>query len=254
MGFGDSYEELLLDEIHRKLKYNREDMLAGEEPGTLDSHPALANSFSALSCIELPKPDESFTKGFAEILYGRLSRREFSERELTLEELSNLLFYSFGVKGRREVYGNPDYPERMFPSTGGLQGIDCYFVTNRVRGLERGLYYYNPLKSRVELLKRGDFNRTLQNICCEQPFIEQGALTIVLTISLKRLGWKYGLRSYRYAHIDCGAVTQNLYLVAEGLDLNCCAIAGFIDDELNTLLGLEDIKEEFATLALTIGG
>lgn len=45
---------------------------------------------------------------------------------------------------------------------------------------------------------------------------------------------------------------QCLYLVATALGLNVCAIAGFRDDELNDLLGI-DGHREFATLVFAVG-
>jgi SagB-type dehydrogenase family enzyme len=52
--------------------------------------------------------------------------------------------------------------------------------------------------------------------------------------------------------IDTGYLGQNIYLVAEALGLGACAIAGFVDDALEQLLGV-DGKNEMILLLTAVG-
>ena len=52
--------------------------------------------------------------------------------------------------------------------------------------------------------------------------------------------------------MDVGFLGENLYLVAEALNLGACAISGFAQDAAEELLGV-DGKRELALLLLTIG-
>jgi SagB-type dehydrogenase family enzyme len=64
--------------------------------------------------------------------------------------------------------------------------------------------------------------------------------------------WRYGERGYRYLHLDAGHVCQNLYLSAETIDCGVCAIAAFLDDDMNELLDL-DGEQEFVIYIATVG-
>lgn len=53
---------------------------------------------------------------------------------------------------------------------------------------------------------------------------------------------KYGPRGYRLALFDVGHVSQNLNLCATALGLEVCAIAGFVDEAINSVLGLDGLQ------------
>ena len=74
----------------------------------------------------------------------------------------------------------------------------------------------------------------------------------MLTGYYDRLRWKYGERAYRYMCMDTGFLAENLYLAAEAMGLGACAIAGFIDDAVEKLLGV-DGKSEVVLLLATVG-
>ena len=64
---------------------------------------------------------------------------------------------------------------------------------------------------------------------------------------------KYSLRGYRFGLLDVGHVSQNLYLVASALGLQVCATAGFIDDVLDSALGLDGL-DVASMLMVLVGG
>jgi len=53
--------------------------------------------------------------------------------------------------------------------------------------------------------------------------------------------------------MDTGFVGQNIYLVATALNLGTCAVAGFLDDEINNILRICDDNNEFVALIMTVG-
>ncbi len=85
-----------------------------------------------------------------------------------------------------------------------------------------------------------------------QPYIATAAAVFVITGYYARVNWKYGARAFRYMCMDVGFAGENLYLVAEALGLGACAVAGFIDDALERLLGI-DSHDEIPMLLLTVG-
>ena len=64
--------------------------------------------------------------------------------------------------------------------------------------------------------------------------------------------YKYGNRGFRYLHLDAGHLCQNLYLATAAIQSGTCAVGGFLDDKVNTLLDL-DGEEQFITYMATVG-
>jgi SagB-type dehydrogenase family enzyme len=76
-----------------------------------------------------------------------------------------------------------------------------------------------------------------------QPVIHQASFVIAMTALSARNMFKYGERGYRYMLFDAGHLAENLYLTANALSLGCTTIAGFVDDRLNELIGVDGVNE-----------
>ncbi|MDQ4131332.1 MAG: nitroreductase family protein, partial [Actinomycetota bacterium] len=61
---------------------------------------------------------------------------------------------------------------------------------------------------------------------------------------------KYGERAYRFTLLECGHLAQNLLLVGGALGLGTLPVGGFLDDDLNTYLGLDGRRESVLYLVL----
>ena len=198
--------------------------------------------------IQLPKPLDRTGVDILECIRRRRSRRRYSREPLSLVEVSTLLYYSVGVTGRAWWGG----PKRVYPSAGALQPVEAYLVASRVEGLEQGIYHYNPGDHSLEVLRRGEYGRMLEDIALGQEHVGEAAANIVLTMVYRRTASKYGLRSYRYAHLDTGFAAQNIYLVAEALNLATVAVGAFYDEDLCKLLDI-DCEEEIPALIFPVG-
>lgn len=201
--------------------------------------------------LSLPAPDESELSVTAAIA-GRRSRRDYSGDPLSAAQLSSLLHHGAGTTGYVRGYGYRRWPLRSFPSSGGLQVPEVYVAVRDVVGIEPGLYHYQPFEHALELLQSGDKSAFLTAIGIGQPYIGDAAAVFVITGYYARANWKYGERSFRYMCMDVGFLAENMQLVAEALGLGACAIAGFIDDALERMLGV-DPHDEIPLLMLTVG-
>ncbi len=198
--------------------------------------------------VRLPSPPGSIGMDLLQAIRARRSRREFSHESLDLAELSTILYYSLGITGRAWWGG----PKRAYPSAGALQPVEAYVYADRVKGVEKGLYHYNPGEHSLETLFLGDYAESLYRISLEQEHVRNAACVIILTAVYRRTASKYSHRSYRYAHWDVGFAGQNIYLVVEGLGLATTAVGAFYDEDLCEFIGI-DCKEEFPMLLFPIG-
>lgn len=205
-------------------------------------------SYEGSECRRLPGPRRDPGLGVFEAIRSRRSRREYSGEPLTLQEASDILYYSVGVTGRAWWGG----PKRSYPSAGALQPVEAYPVVRLVEGLEPGVYHYNPGRHCLEILRRGDYSRRLASIALGQDHVAEASMVVVLTAVYHRTGSKYGHRSYRYMHWDVGFAGENIYLVVESLGLATVAVGAFYDDLVCDLLGV-DCDVEVPMLLFPIG-
>jgi SagB-type dehydrogenase family enzyme len=204
--------------------------------------------------LTLPEPrplDASLTSALSQ----RRSRRTFSGASIALADLATFLGHAAGVTGRTPAYGFTQLPQRPFPSSGGLGSPELYVCVHRVDNLPPGVYRYAPTKHALEIVQQHDVVAFLAKQTFGQTFVEQGALTLVLTGVYERLRWKYGERGYRYMCMDAGFLGQSLYLVGEAMGLGVCAIAGFYDEGVEKVLEIDATEEteEMVLLLISVG-
>lgn len=205
----------------------------------------------AIEIIKLPKPDTIHIKDMLirHAIERRTSVRSYSDRPLTLSELSYLLWCTQGVKETiKDVV-----TFRNVPSAGARHALETYLLINKVEGLEPGLYRFLAIGHKLlQLDIRNDMAKKITRACLGQNFIKESAVTFIWTAMAYRMKWRYGERGYRYLHLDAGHVCQNLYLSAESIDCGVCAIGAFLDDDMNELLNI-DGEQEFVIYIATVG-
>lgn len=209
--------------------------------------PPLYKEYAGGQRISLPPPGEFKGLYTEEAIQRRRSTRSYSNQPMTREELSRLLYYTGGINGER--WGNK---LRSAPSAGALYPIEAYCVIHQVAGLNPGLYHYAVQDHALELLRADDLRGEIVNRGLMQEFLGQANLVLVFTAVFQRLRWKYQERTYRYALLEAGHLGQNLYLAGTSMGMGVCAVGAFLDDELNTLLGV-DGQEEAAVYMLAVG-
>ena len=77
-------------------------------------------------------------------------------------------------------------------------------------------------------------------------------VTIICTGTYWRNAWKYHSRTYRHFGWDNGTILANLLAMSAASNLPARVIAGFVDSQVNALLGL-DTKREVAFSLVPIG-
>lgn len=178
-----------------------------------------------------------------ETIKKRRSKRQdeaFSERPVSLKQLSQVLFSANGITG-----ASRGLELRASPSAGALYPIEIYLVANNVLGLEKGVYHYSVSGHNLELVKAGDFRDRVAHAVMNQPGVKESAVVFIFSAIPARTTTKYDLRGWRYVYMEIGYASENIYLEAASLGLSTTAMSAFYDDELNSLLDLNG-KDEMA--------
>src|SRR5262245_31282466 len=168
-------------------------------------------------------------------------------RQLTLATLSALLYLTAGVTKKKTYPGGGEVLFRAAASTGALYQTEVYAAVGDVVGLEPGLYHFCPGDFALRRLRETDVRQPLA-VAAAEPALARRAATIVLSALFWRNTWKYQGRGWRHLYWDSGTMLANLTAAAHGLGLMPRLLTGFVDADVNRLLGLD--AEHEATLEL----
>jgi SagB-type dehydrogenase family enzyme len=193
-------------------------------------------SYPRLNAFPLSNPYLSEKISLKKSLLDRYSKREYTDKKVTLEELSAIFYFSSGLKQSPRT----KLVNRFYPSAGGRYPLELYLISLNTE-LPKGLYHYNVKSHCLEdLLRFKSFNT---NDYFKFSWLQKAGGIIVISGIFKRTIIKYGDLGYRYVLFECGHMVQNIHLLASGLDIGSCAIGGFIDKKINKLLDIDGVSE-----------
>jgi len=161
---------------------------------------------------------------------------------LTLQALSALLYYTAGVTKKKTYPGGGEVLFRAAASTGALYQTEVYVVAADVEGLPAGLYHFCPGDFTLRRLREGDVRGAVADAAAD-PALARRAATLVLTAIFWRNTWKYQARGYRHLFWDSGTMLANALAVGDALGLDPRVLTGFVDADVNHLLGVDAARE-----------
>jgi SagB-type dehydrogenase family enzyme len=159
-----------------------------------------------------------------------------------LQDLARILYFSAGITKQRAHPGGEIY-FRAAACTGALYEIELYVVTGDLKGLDAGVYHFNPAEVSLRLLRKGDFRRNLAQATAMEPAVAHSPATIICTGTYWRNAWKYQARTYRHFGWDNGTLLANMLAVSAASGLPAEIVLGFVDGEVNRLLDLDPRRE-----------
>lgn len=192
--------------------------------------------------IKLPRAQKIGKVSVEEAINNRRTIRYYTNKPITLNELSQILWAAQGITTKDGL--------RTTPSAGALFPLEIFVLAGNVEKLENGVYRYNPFKHSIKKILRGDYRKHLFDFALGQEQVQTAAANIIITAVYKRTTWKYGERGKRYVDVEAGHCAQNILLQAEALGIGCCPIGAFYDEEVKKLL---NAKEEYPLYIITIG-
>lgn len=163
--------------------------------------------------LKLPNPALSEDASLKEALENRCSERNYVNRPIDRQLMSNLLWAGWG-------YNRDD--KRTAPSALDRQEVTLYVCT------KDGAYRYDAnLHSLIKVL-----DRNIMKITGKQAFVEKAALNIIYVSDLTRSA------SPEMTAVCCGAISQNISLYCATAGLGTVVRGSFDADELHRLLKL----------------
>ncbi len=192
--------------------------------------------------MDLPEPSEAVLKNkdLFDLIKNRKSHRVFSSDEISLVDLSFLLWATQGVKS---IMDNGYVAFRTVPSAGARHPFETYVYADKVNGLEKGLYRYLPFSNQMLQIKLGDFSDQVGMAAAGQIFVGKCAATFIWSVTPYRTEWRYDVGSYKPILLDAGHVCQNLYLACEALGLGTVAIAAYDQKKMDKFIEVDSVDE-----------
>lgn len=150
--------------------------------------------------IKLLTPNKSGGKPLMTVLNERKSSRDFSEKILPNQQLSNLLWAAWG-------YNRAD--KRTAPSSQNKQEMDIYVA------LASGCYLYDARKNELVLVVKQD----LREKTGKQDFVKNAPVNIIFVADKRKMAQQDEQSMLQTAYINTGFISQNIYLycASEGL-------------------------------------
>lgn len=185
--------------------------------------------------IKLQTPDTVGGKHLMRAIKLRKTDRQFDNKNLSLRDLSNILWVANGI--------NRTNGKRTVPSAMALYPLKTFAV------LSNGIYLYNPQKHQLEPVVKGDY----RNLAGLQDFVKSAPLNLVFIAdySVYEARKITGEKRIYLASLDAGHCSQNVYLYCASEGMKCVVRAGANEKELLKLLNLNE-NHQFI-VAQTVG-
>jgi len=186
--------------------------------------------------IKLNPPELNRGVSIMQALKKRKTQRDISDKKLTIQQLSDLLWAADGVN-------RPD-GKRTAPAAMAIYSVDIYVV------LPEGVYLYDVAKHELKPVAKGDFRKAAGM----QDFVYIAPVNLVYVLNIKSPKNSPMPASDEkrklWADIEVGCLAQNvnLYCASQGLG---ATVRGMIDQK--KFSEVIKVKPEQVVLAQTIG-
>lgn len=188
----------------------------------------LAASTSAQqdNTIVLSKPNLERGIPVMKALSQRASAREFGTKQISVSDLSDLLWAANGIN-------RPEEGRRTAATALNAQDIDIYLA------LESGIYLYEPVKHILNLVAEGDHRKTIAG---SQQNFANAPLFVLLVSDISKFRMGEEAQKLEWAAIDAGIVSQNIMLFCASEEMLSRPRSWMEKDKLRKILNLTETQ------------
>jgi len=186
--------------------------------------------------IALGVPDIRSGNSLESVLKNRRTRRDFVDKEISLKQVSQMLWSAQGV--------TVDWGGRTAPSAKSTYPLSVFLIASKVEGLTPGEYQYIPGdRTPVHALrpiKSVDLQKAIYEALNESSFKNAPAV-FVITGNMGKMAEAYGgIPHDKEVYLEAGHAAQNLYLQAESLHLGVVTISSFNEAKILDLITIPE--------------
>lgn len=217
--------------------------------------PPLVKAPMAGNPIDLPRDFENLgmEDNLVQLLLKRKSSRVYTQEDMSLLQLSFLLW---GTQGVKDIRGKSYATLRTVPAGGARHPFETYLLVRQVEGLVPGMYHYLPMTHQLELLSAQEDPQALLDFAeeslCGQRWAAKANVVFYWGFVPYRSEWRYGIFAHKLIMADMGHVGENLYLACAALGLGTCGIGAY-DQALCDKAFQLDGEEEYTVYTQTVG-
>jgi len=176
--------------------------------------------------LKLPKPQLKGKMTIEEGLKFRRTIRKFSDKEIDLPVISQLLWALQGITNIEKTPRGKNLLHRAAPSAGRTYSLEVYLACSK------GLYRYEPRRHILSLLNEEDLRANLSEAAMtpsNKEAIKTAPLTIILAVDNEKALKATPLMEnvVRFVHLEAGHAAQNLILQAISLGLGVCTMTSY---------------------------
>ena len=187
-----------------------------------------------LQPVKLLPPQTEKGKTLMKALEERRSTREYSDRAMSLQDISNVLWVANGINRVKEM-------KHTAPTAVNWQEIDIYVV------LGKGIYRYEPHDSTLYPIVKGD----LREQAGTQDYVKTAPLNLIYVADFAKMKSAEESKKESYASADAAFIAENVYLVCAAFDMGCVVRASVDKEKLSVTMKLR--PEQKVVLGQTVG-
>jgi len=201
---------------------------------------------NVIDTVALEEPDRTWLDA---LLSRRSTCRDFDHTAfISLQDLARIVGRVWRVQSRETLDNGLEIVTKNSPGGGSIHSIETYLIVRRVNQIRPGIYHYNPLDHRLELMKempQEDLDALIDDAVAGQDYFATVPVLCIMTSRFDRLFWKYRNHSkaFKVCNMDAGHLSQNLYLTAAEMDLGVFVSAAVNDMALEQALDINPNQE-----------
>ena len=190
--------------------------------------------------VQLPEPQRDLDFPLMNALLQRRTKRKWLQENLSLQEISNLLWCACGIN---QEATKKSKSKRTTPSATNSQIISLYIT------LDSGLYKYDENNHQLIVI----FERDIREYLGTQKMMKSAPLGIVFVSDHSKMKtYMKGdpNKQWFVSGTECGCISQNIYLYCAAANLNT-ALLGLVNrEQLHNAMELQEHEKVVYTQAV----